>query len=300
MRLLTDSVEDEGFVTSTQIHRKPKTATMPRRQSNNNNSNSNTNQQQKMNLTDFSSDESSMSSSPSPADYVFDIMYHDQQASLSMLDMKNSFYEPFFGTLSNSNANNDNNNNSNNNNNNNNNNNSNNSTNSSDNNVGGMATSLSFQNLATATTNDVLQQLFPYDDASATTNNNNKPTVVDLLDTNFPMKQQHKKSKKTNTNTRKYNKKQKKTFTMNNTHFHPSSSSSSSMNMMLDGGNMTVPGSSNIWIDPSIYPLWPNYICLYLEYSLPYDPSVSCLEIIIEIHNLLIFFMIDYYTPYTC
>lgn len=271
MRLLTDSVEDEGFATSTQTHRKPKTATMPRRQSNSNN---NTHQQQKMNLTDFSSDESSMSSSPSPADYVFDIMYHDQQASLSMLDMKDSFYEPFFGTLSNSNANN---------------NNSNNNTNSSDNNVGGMATSLSFQNLATATTNDVLQQLFSYDDASTTTNNNNKPTVVDLLDTSFPMKQQHKKSKKANANTRKYNKKQKKSFTMNNMHFHPSSSSSSGMNMMLDGGNMTIPGSSNIWIDPSIYPLWPNYICLYLEYSLPYDPSVSCLEIIFDIRNLLIY-----------
>lgn len=272
MRLLTDSVEDEGFATSTQTHRKPKTATMPRRQSNSNN---NTHQQQKMNLTDFSSDESSMSSSPSPADYVFDIMYHDQQASLSMLDMKDSFYEPFFGTLSNSNTNN---------------NNSNNNTNSSDNNAGGMATSLSFQNLATATTNDVLQQLFPYDDASTTTNNNNnKPTIVDLLDTSFSIKQQHKKSKKTNANTRKYNKKQKKSFTMNNMHFHPSSSSSSGMNMMLDGGNMTIPGSSNIWIDPSIYPLWPNYICLYLEYSLPYDPSVSCLEIIFDMRNLLIY-----------
>ncbi|CEP16000.1 hypothetical protein [Parasitella parasitica] len=261
MRLLTDSVEDEGFATSTQTHRKPKMATMPRRQSNNNNSN-HLHQQQKMSLTDLSSDESSMSSSPSPADYVFDIMYHDQQASLSMLDMKDPFYEPFFGTLPNSSTNATNNTNA--------------TTASAtiaDTNIGGMATSLSFQNLAAATTNDVLQQLFPYDENTAA--NNNKPTVVELVDPNFSsMKQQYKKQKKTVANSRKYNKK-KKSFTMNNMHFQPSSSSTSSMNMMLDGGNMTLPGSSNIWIDPSIYPLWPNYICLYLEYSLPYDPSIT-------------------------
>ncbi|KAI8640209.1 TEA/ATTS domain family-domain-containing protein [Parasitella parasitica] len=259
MRLLTDSVEDEGFVTSAQTHRKPKTATMPRRQNNTTSSN-HTHHQQKITLTDLSSDESSMSSSPSPADYVFDIMYHDQQASLSMLDMKDPFYEPFFGALPNNLTNT--------------NNNSSAATASNtiiDTNVGGMATSLSFQNLAAATTNDVLQQLFPYDENAAT--NSNKPTVVDLLDSNFSsMKQQYQKQKKTIANTRKYNRK-KKVFPINNMHFQPSSSSS--MNMMLEGGNMTLPGSSNIWIDPSIYPLWPNYICLYLEYSLPYDPSIT-------------------------
>lgn len=259
MRLLTDSIEDEGFATTTQTHRKPKMATMPRRQSNNTNTH---HHQQKLNLTDLSSDESSMSSSPSPVDYVFDIMYNDQQASLSMLDIKDPFYEPFFGTLPNGNANNSNNSGSA-------------ATTSVDTNVGGIASSLSFQNLANTTTNEVLQQLFPFDDAS---NSNHKPTVVDLLDSNFASSsaaKQHKKSKKINI-TRKYNKKQKKSFAMNNNmHFHPAASSN--MHMMMDEpASMTLPGNSNnIWIDPSIYPLWPNYICLYLEYSLPYDPSVS-------------------------
>ncbi|KAF1799634.1 hypothetical protein FB192DRAFT_1460080 [Mucor lusitanicus] len=272
MRLLTDSIEDEGFATKAQTHRKPKMATMPRRQSNNTNPHHHPHQhhhqqqqQQKLNLTDLSSDESSMSSSPSPADYVFDIMYNDQQASLSMLDMKDPFYEPFFGTLPNGNANSSNHGGSA----------SNTSAASSDTNAGGMATSLSFQNLANATTNDVLQQLFPYGDAS---NASHKPTVVDLLDSNFVSSsavKQHRKSKKINT-TRKYNKKQKKSFATNtNMHFHPAASSN--MHMMMDGSaGMTLPGnSSNIWIDPSIYPLWPNYICLYLEYSLPYDPSIT-------------------------
>ncbi|KAG1107008.1 hypothetical protein G6F42_016523 [Rhizopus arrhizus] len=266
MRLLTDSIEDEGFATTTPTHRKPKMASIPRRQSNNTNT-LHRHHQQKSNLTDLSSDESSMSSSPSPADYVFDIMYHDQQASLSMLDMKDPFYEPFFGTLPNGNANNSNNSDST----------ANTVAGSADTNVGGMATSLSFQNLANATTSDVLQQLFPYDNASNT--NNHRSTVVNLLESNFSSSSavnQHKKPKKMNT-TRKYNKKQKKSFAMNNNmHFHPTAPSSN-MNMMLDGpGNMALPGNSNnIWIDPSVYPLWPNYICLYLEYSLPYDPSIT-------------------------
>ncbi|GAN08830.1 hypothetical protein MAM1_0226d08347 [Mucor ambiguus] len=264
MRLLTDSIEDEGFATTTQTHRKPKIATMPRRQSNNTNTHHH-HHQQKLNLTDISSDESSMSSSPSPADYVFDIMYNDQQASLSMLDMKDPFYEPFFGTLPNGNISNSNN--------------SglaaNTSTSSVDPNVGGMATSLSFQNLANATTSDVLQQLFPYDNAS---NANHRPSVVDLLDANFASSsavKQHKKSKKMITS-RKYNKKQKKPFIMNND-MHFNSAASSNVHMMMDGtASTTLPGNSNnIWIDPSIYPLWPNYICLYLEYSLPYDPSIT-------------------------
>ncbi|KAL9544389.1 hypothetical protein MBANPS3_007655 [Mucor bainieri] len=264
MRLLTDSIEDEGFATTTQTHRKPKMATMPRRQSNSTSTHPH-HHQQKLNLTDLSSDESSMSSSPSPADYVFDIMYNDQQASLSMLDMKDPFYEPFFGTLPNGNINSNNNNGSA----------ANTSASSTDTNVGGIATSLSFQNLANATTSDVLQQLFPYDNAA---NVNHKQSVVDMLDSGFASSasvKQHKKPKKMNT-IRKYNKKQKKPFAMNNNmHFHPAASSN--MHMMMDGpASMTLPGNSNnIWIDPSIYPLWPNYICLYLEYSLPYDPSIT-------------------------
>lgn len=236
MRLLTDSVEaDEGYVSTQQQQqqqiRKPNNnkQNLQRRQP----------QTQKMNSIhsseSLSSDESSMSSSPSPADYVFDIMYHDQQGSLSMLDIKDPFYEPFFGSLDNTN-----------------NPNYLNETAS----VGGMTSSFSLSNIANATTTDVLQQLFP-----------NQQDNVELIDqpmNDYLIKQQKKQLKKSNNITKKYNKKQKNI-----------KNSSSSINMILSSNSLMNSTPSSVWIDPSIYPLWPNYICLYLEYSLPYDPSVS-------------------------
>lgn len=220
MRLLTDSVEaDEGYVSTQQqqqqqqIRKSNTKQNLQRRQTKNINS---------IHSTDtLSSDESSMSSSPSPANYVFDIMCHDQQNSLSMLDIKDPFYEPFFGLdISN---------------------------NTSTEAMGGMASSFSLQNIANATTTDVLQQLFP----------NQENNVIDL-----PMPDYTQKKKQQKTVTKKYNKKQKNI------------KNSSSMMNIIKNTNM-LPASNHTWIDPSIYPLWPNYICLYLEYSLPYDPSVS-------------------------
>jgi hypothetical protein len=51
-------------------------------------------------LDSLSSDDSSINSSPSPTDYVFDIMYSDpaQQQALSMLQFKD-FYDPFQQSL---------------------------------------------------------------------------------------------------------------------------------------------------------------------------------------------------------
>ncbi|GAA5811951.1 hypothetical protein MFLAVUS_005398 [Mucor flavus] len=230
MRLLTDSVEaDEGYVSTQQQqqqhqqqHQIRKTNTkqnLQRRQPKNMNS---------IHSTDtLSSDESSMSSSPSPADYVFDIMCHDQQNSLSMLDIKDPFYEPFFGMdISNNN----------------------NSTNN-ESMVGGMSSSFSLQNLANATTTDVLQQLFPNEENNA---------MADI-----PMPEYiHKQKKPQKSVTKKYNKKQK--------HIK---NSSSMMNLIKN--TTMLPTANQTWIDSSVYPLWPNYICLYLEYSLPYDPSIT-------------------------
>jgi hypothetical protein len=227
MRLLTDSVEaDEGYVSTTQqpTMKKPKNNLIRRQQQNINSIHSSESP---------SSDESSMSSSPSPADYVFDIMYHDQQASLSMLDIKDPFYEPFFNSSLDMPA--------------------------TDNSnttaaVGGMAASATSSSFST----DVLQQLF----------NSSTDLLADQCNAATMMKQQKKQQKKRGV-TKKYNKKQKNIMKTSNT-----------MPMANQQTTILPSSTSSIWIDPSIYPLWPNYICLYLEYSLPYDPSVSCLFII--------------------
>ncbi|ORZ23348.1 TEA/ATTS domain family-domain-containing protein [Absidia repens] len=101
MRLLTDSVDlEDDFV-----HRKtPKNTTGKRPQpkhqppflnpnSNNNASTLPLGKFANLNSTaSISSDESSIQSSPSPADYVFDMMYGDDHA-LSMLDIKDPFYD---------------------------------------------------------------------------------------------------------------------------------------------------------------------------------------------------------------
>ncbi|CAO3591273.1 unnamed protein product [Absidia cylindrospora] len=104
MRLLTDSVDLEDDFG----HRKtPKTTTGKRPQPkhqpsflnpNSNNSASTLPLGKLTNLNStasISSDESSIQSSPSPADYVFDMMYGDDHA-LSMLDIKDPFYDSFF------------------------------------------------------------------------------------------------------------------------------------------------------------------------------------------------------------
>lgn len=233
MRLLTDSVEaDEGYV-STQQQQQQHQQHQQQHQIRKTNTKQNLQRRQPKNMNSIhstdtlSSDESSMSSSPSPADYVFDIMCHDQHNSLSMLDIKDPFYEPFFGMdISNNNT----------------------STNN-ESMVGGMSSSFSLQNLANATTTDVLQQLFPNEENNA---------MADI-----PMPDYiHKQKKPQKSVTKKYNKKQK--------HIK---NSSSMMNLIKN--TTMLPTANHTWIDPSVYPLWPNYICLYLEYSLPYDPSVS-------------------------
>ncbi|CAO3648373.1 unnamed protein product [Cunninghamella echinulata] len=123
MRLLTDSVEvDEEFINrhkttaknnnnnhSTPVKRQHNTTTKHNKQSssssssfNNNNNNSLPPQSTPTPLTQLpsnlsiTSDESSIHSSPSPADYVFDMMYSSSSSTqpYPLLDMKDSFYQP--------------------------------------------------------------------------------------------------------------------------------------------------------------------------------------------------------------
>ncbi|CAO3598340.1 unnamed protein product [Absidia cylindrospora] len=120
MRLLTDSMDLEDEF----VHRKmPKTTSSKRPQQKNHHHHHQQQRQQRQlqqpsfyhhhhyhhntplgklaTSSSISSDESSIHSSPSPADYVFDMMHGDDHA-LSMLDMKDPFYDtlhhPLFDT----------------------------------------------------------------------------------------------------------------------------------------------------------------------------------------------------------
>lgn len=232
MRLLTDTVEDDGFATSQHTHAPKKT-----KQSTATTSRQNSNQSkvaQTRSSESLSSDESSMTSSPSSADYGLDTMYHDQQSSLSMLDIKDPFYEPFFGSLGVAPT----------------------PVTDSSNNNNYNANDFALQ----SSTQDVLQQFFP-----GSSNN----TVLDQQQMNnlFMKPHQQKKSKKSNI-LKKHSKKPKKSISQNSI-----INDFSSMN--FDAMLPLPTNNSSTWIDSSIYPMWPNYICLYLEYSLPYDPSVN-------------------------
>ncbi|KAI9299902.1 TEA/ATTS domain family-domain-containing protein [Cunninghamella echinulata] len=117
MRLLTDSVEvDEEFINrhktttknnnnhSTPVKRQHNTTKQNKQSSsfNNNNNNALPPQSTPTPLTQLpsnlsiTSDESSIHSSPSPADYVFDMMYSSSSSTqpYPLLDMKDSFYQP--------------------------------------------------------------------------------------------------------------------------------------------------------------------------------------------------------------
>jgi hypothetical protein len=111
MRLLTDSVDlDDDFV----VRKTPKmTGRRPQQQQQQKHQHQHQHQQpflsHNTSLTlgklatltsaaSISSDESSIHSSPSPADYVFDMMYGDDHA-LSMLDIKDPFYDTMHHSL---------------------------------------------------------------------------------------------------------------------------------------------------------------------------------------------------------
>lgn len=252
MRLLTDTVEDEGFATTTQSTTQTKkskqSATTSRRQ----NSNNQHKAIQARTSEPLSSDESSMSSSPSSADYALDNMYHDQQNSISMLDIKDPFYEPFFGSLG-----------------------------VAPTPVTDDSNNASYDPNEYGIAPEMLQQFFP-DDTNA---------ILDQQQMNNLLVKTPKKSKKSHISKKQQSKKQKKSISQN--------SLTNEFSSLTFDSLIPLPTGNNGWIDSSIYPLWPNYICLYLEYSLPYDPSVKSFlfKISILAHLLVV---IDYYTTYTC
>ncbi|KAG0742889.1 hypothetical protein G6F62_003481 [Rhizopus arrhizus] len=236
MRLLTDSVDvDEGFAMIQQPVR-PQTQRKPKI------STSSSRRSQKIKIEPISSDDSSMSSSP--ADYVFDMLYQGQQQnpiSSSMLDLKDPFFEPFFNSLSNEIAN--------------------------DDTIFFDNSNFSVQDFTN--TDNLLQQFFPP----------NGPTVIDLLDqpniqsNNFPLtnnpKRQRKTIKKSSMPGIRKNSKKQKINQLKSSLSHPSLNlfqSTHSLSSIIHSMNAT-------WIDSSTYSLWPNYLCLYLEYPLPYDSA---------------------------
>ncbi|KAI8334084.1 TEA/ATTS domain family-domain-containing protein [Choanephora cucurbitarum] len=260
MRLLTDSVEDEGFASSSaSLIKKPK-QTMSRRQSN-------LQLRQHQNQLNpimrssesFSSDDSSISSSSSPADYVVDFMCHEQQmASLSMHD---SIYDSMFNidsslantqqhTIAKS--------------------------------ANAVNSSFALHSFGDADANEVLQHLFPLTDSTTGSN----PNVIDIL-LQPPQQQQqnhysslpqqmHYKSKKKSNGPRKYTKRQKK-YMQSHQPYQPYQynmlnefASSLSLSSTTSHSNL----SGNNYIDPSLHPLWPTYICLYLDQTNPYEQTV--------------------------
>ncbi|KAI9267830.1 TEA/ATTS domain family-domain-containing protein [Sporodiniella umbellata] len=258
MRLLTDSVDvDEGFAMIQQPvrphQRKPKiTAANSRRHI------SDTQKVKPTRSHQTSSDDSSDSSSPSPADFAFDMMYQDQQNSLtSMLDLKDPFFEPFFSSLDSVTE----------------------ATDSNgalfDNN--GLNSLFAMQDFSALSANDVLQQLFPL------TTSDSSPTMIDLLEQknsihhflNSQKQQKQKRAKKTGI--RKPKKKNLKASISypNLANLSLFQSPTPLTNNPFSMDSSVLESSPAVWVDPSLYPLWPNYLCLYLEYSLPYDPTTT-------------------------
>ncbi|KAI8878192.1 TEA-domain-containing protein [Backusella circina FSU 941] len=191
----------------------------------------------------FSSDDSSINSSPSPTDYVFDIMYGDpnQQHTLSMLGLKD-FYDPFQQTLlgmvadpftavldtPSSGANNTN------------------SINSIDPIFGSTPipeTCATFPEVLTTQANNNNFSNLALPTSSAT----QIKVDQDAFSANASKKEKSVSSKSMAAKRK----------------FDQISNMTPTTVVDYSAKNMTTPD----------FPLWPNYLCLYLEYSLPYDPS---------------------------
>ncbi|KAI8883121.1 TEA-domain-containing protein, partial [Backusella circina FSU 941] len=179
---------------------------------------------QRRSTDSLSSDESSINSSPSPTDYVLDIMYGDpsqQQALSSMLQFKD-FYDPFQQSLF------------------------------------GMSNDLN-----AAMSSSVMDPMFtstPVPEASIYTDvlppDNNFNSLI-LSTSSHPLESSMMQDM----------------YPMSN------NSNNSSMNESESFNNETSP-LPLVPTKKTPYPLksetlalWPNYICLYLEYTLPYDPT---------------------------
>ncbi|KAI9470823.1 MAG: TEA/ATTS domain family-domain-containing protein [Benjaminiella poitrasii] len=285
MRLLNDNVDEEGFNVSSQIFQqqyeqellphqiksvKP-SKRAPRRRQN----------KQKPNIIksiSTSSDESSLiSSSPSPADFSFEMVFADSQIppSHSTVDLKDPFYEPFFGCLDFS------------------------SDPMANNNMADLAgehhqieehiigASISMQTLSSM--DDIsFQPLFPNQQLTDITHAINF-VGQHMQHPHYLPKCQSKRQRRVVSSAiiRKRNapqqRMQRKSFSNNDIHVNMNNviqEISASSNIfplphMSQSASVPVFANSKIWIDPSQYPLWPCYISLYIEFEHPHDPSVT-------------------------
>ncbi|KAK4517187.1 NAD-dependent histone deacetylase sir2 [Mucor velutinosus] len=227
MRLLTDSVDNDdsnNASTTTSAAAKPKTRpSHPHHPMHMPNHHHHPLQHHPMgvkmktyrSIDSLSSDDSSINSSPSPTDYIFDIMYNDQQQQqqvLSMLQFKN-VYDPMQQSL-----------------------------------------------LATANSMNPLDLNLMTDPFFGSTTANN----TDILTT--PLLEEEQQLAITAA---------EQELLIN------------SLDMLKDKSTTDITTSSCLkrkslhGEEQEQYPLWPNYLCLYLEYALPYDPSCRPLS-----HNL--------------
>jgi hypothetical protein len=190
----------------------------------------------------LSSDESSINSSPSPTDYVFDIMYGDpaQQQALSMLQFKD-FYDPFqqslFVGMINSGAQNNNNN--------------------------TLESPLDDTDPLLDLAN---QQQQPYYDVQKAFADN-----MDRLSAMCGLPP----SPTTPTATSSVTTFNKKKNIIRKTNMKKRKSHHDDTMMMTATTAVTPVIATSLFTSPLIgseTSLWPNYICLYLEYALPYDP----------------------------
>lgn len=168
-------------------------------------------------IDSLSSDDSSINSSPSPTDYVFDIMYNDQQQQqqvLSMLQFKD-VYDPMQQSLF-----------------------------PTANSMNPLDLSLMtdpFFGSTTANNTDILTTPLLEEDQQLAITAAEQELLINSLDM-----LKDKPNTITNTN-----------------------------------ANSTCLKRKSMHNEQEEYPLWPNYLCLYLEYVMPYDPSCRPLS-----HNL--------------
>ncbi|KAL9545084.1 hypothetical protein MBANPS3_007314 [Mucor bainieri] len=178
-------------------------------------------------IDSLSSDDSSINSSPSPTDYVFDIMYNDQQQQqqvLSMLQFKD-MYDPMQQSLF--------------------------PTASSMNPLDLNLMTDPFFGSTTANNTDILTTPLLEEEQQLAITAAEQELLINSLDM--------LKDKSTMENT-----------TTTTTPTATTTTTTSCLKRKSLHGE-----------EQEQYPLWPNYLCLYLEYAMPYDPSCRPLS-----HNL--------------
>ncbi|CEP12160.1 hypothetical protein [Parasitella parasitica] len=226
MRLLTDSVDNDDSNNTAAASTKPKARSsqynramqVPKHHQHRHPHHMGVKMKTYQSVDSLSSDDSSINSSPSPTDYVFDIMYNDQQQQqqvLSMLQFKD-IYDPMQQTL--------------------------------------------FPSATSMNPLDLSLMIDPFFGSTAATN-------TDFLAT--PLLEEDQQLAITSAE------QELLIHSLDLLKDKPMCSDMTSSDSLKRKALHDDDGEQDQ------YPLWPNYLCLYLEYTMPYDPSCRPLS-----HNL--------------